>query len=158
MQLGRELPLRGARCFSQPKTAEGEVQTCQKNCATEGGDGIQVCVWECETNPAGGSHTPLEGWTVSDGRVQFFFFSAGQCISLDNTTVNGVTYTIHRSKWQMRADATNIWADIPGTEHTGGICSYSPTEPGRYRGVAEISINGERGTYVTNNLLTVEGD
>ena len=158
MQLERDVPLRGARYFSQPETAEGDVQTCQKNCATEGGDAIQRCVWDCETNPSGDPYTPLESWTVSDGRVQFFFFSAGQCVNLDNTTLNGVTYTIHSSKWQKRADANNAWTDISGTEHTGGVCSYSPSEPGQYRGVAEISIDGERGKYATKNILTVEGE
>ena len=100
MQLERDVPPRGARYFSQPKTAEGDMQTCQKNCVTEGGDAIQRCVWDCETNPSGDPYTPLESWTVSDGRVQFFFFSAGQCVNLGNTTLNGVTYTIHSSKWQ----------------------------------------------------------
>ena len=157
MQRERDIPPRGARYFSQPKTAEGDVQTCQKNCATEGGDAIQRCVWDCETNPSGDPYTPLEGWTVSDGRVQFFF-SAGQCVNLGNTTLNGVTYTIHSSKWQGRADASSAWMDIPGTEHTGGVCSYSPTEPGQYRGVAEISIDGERGKHATQNILTVEGE
>ena len=157
MQLERDVPPRGARYFSQPKTAEGDMQTCQKNCVTEGGDAIQRCVWDCETNPSGDPYTPLESWTVSDGRVQFFFFSAGQCVNLGNTTLNGVTYMIHSSKWQMRADANNVWTDISGTEHTGGVCSYSPTEPGQYRGVAEISIDGARGEYATKNILTVEG-
>ena len=49
MQLERDVPPRGARYFSQPKTAEGDLQTCQKNCVTEGGDAIQRCVWDCET-------------------------------------------------------------------------------------------------------------
>ena len=157
MQRERDVPPRGARYFSQPKTAEGDVQTCQKNCATAGGDAIQRCVWDCETNSSGDPYTPLESWTVSDGRVQFFFFSAGQCVNLGNTTLNGVTYTIHSSKWQKRADASSAWTDISGTEHTGGVCSYSPTEPGQYRGVAEISIDGARGEYATKNILTVEG-
>lgn len=100
-------------------------------------------------------YTPLENWTVSHGRVQFFFFSAGQCVNLSNTTLNGVTYTIHSSKWQSRADASSAWTDISGTERTGGVCSYSPTEPGQYRGVAEISIGGTRKKYSTTNILTV---
>ena len=47
--------------------------------------------------------------------------------------------------------------DIPGTER-GGLCSYSPTSPGGYRLVAEISIDGERGYYSRENTLTVEGE
>ena len=106
-------------------------------------------------DPAVDVYTPLDDWTVSDGRVQFFLLSAGRCVSLGNTTLNGVTYTIHDSEWQKRDDATSAWKAIPGTGRTGSVCSYSPAEPGQYRGVAEISIGGERGKYSTKNILTV---
>ena len=99
-------------------------------------------------------YTPLEGLRVSDGRVQFSFFSAGQCIVLSNSSINGVVYTTHTSKWQRKAGSS--WVDIPGTEREG-LCSYSPTSPGEYRLVAEISIDGERGHYSSENTLTVEG-
>ena len=99
--------------------------------------------------------TPLEGLRVSDGRVQFGFASAGQCIVLSNSSINGVVYTTHTSKWQRRAGSS--WVDIPGTERAG-LCSYSPTNPGEYRLVAEISIDGERGYYSSENTLTVEGE
>ena len=99
-------------------------------------------------------YIPLDGLRVSDGRVQFGFASAGQCIVLSNSSINGVVYTTHTSKWQRRAGSS--WVDIPGTERNG-LCSYSPTSPGEYRLVAEISINGERGHYSSENTLTVEG-
>ena len=108
-----------------------------------------------EPPPSGGNYTPLDDWTVSDGRVQFLFFSAGRCVQLGNTTINGVTYTIHSSKWQKRANSTSAWVDISGTAANGAVCSYSPTDPGQYRGVAEISIGGRRGRYATKNILTV---
>ena len=100
-------------------------------------------------------HTPLENRTVSDGRVQFLLFSAGRCVNLSNTTLNGVTYTIHTSKRQRRADADSAWTEIAGTEHTGGVCSHSPAAPGQYRGVAEISIGGTRGKHSGKNIPTV---
>ena len=100
-------------------------------------------------------YTPLEGLRVSDGRVQFLFASAGQCIVLSNSSINGVVYTTHESRWQRRAGSS--WVDIPGTERNG-LCSYSPTSPGEYRLVAEISIDGERGHYSSENTLTVEGE
>ena len=100
-------------------------------------------------------YTPLEGLMVSDGRVQFLFVSAGQCIVLSNSSINGVVYTTHESRWQRRAGST--WVDIPGTEREG-LCSYSPTSPGEYRLVGEISIDGERGHYSSENTLTVEGE
>ena len=99
-------------------------------------------------------YIPLDGLRVSDGRVQFGFASAGQCIQLSNSSINGVVYTTHTSKWQRRAGSS--WVDIPGTERNG-LCSYSPTSLGEYRLVAEISINGERGHYSSENTLTVEG-
>ena len=99
-------------------------------------------------------YTPLKGLIVSDGHVEYLFFSTGQCIQLSNSSINGVVYTTHTSKWQRRAGSS--WVDIPGTERNG-LCSYSPTSLGEYRLVAEISINGERGHYSSENTLTVEG-
>ena len=56
-------------------------------------------------------YTPLEGLRVSDGRVQFLFASAGQCIVLSNSSINGVVYTTHTSKWQRRTGST--WGGHP---------------------------------------------
>ena len=101
-------------------------------------------------------YQPLRVWTVSgEGRVTFSIFGSGECISIGNLTVLGAAYTVHTSKWQTRADANGPWTDIPGTTHDGGICAYSPTESGQYRGVAEISVDGTRGKYSSNNILTV---
>lgn len=91
---------------------------------------------------------------MPDRRVQFLLASAGLCDNISGSSRIGVTNTIHSSKWQRRADASSAWMDIPGTEHSGGVCSYSPTEPGQYRGVAEISIGGTRQEYSTKNILT----
>ena len=57
----------------------------------------------------------------------------------------------------LQAQDGSTWVDIPGTEREG-LCSYSPTSPGEYRLVAEISIDGERGHYSSENTLTVEGE
>ena len=91
---------------------------------------------------------------VSLGRVQFSFFSAGGCITLGNTTLNGVTYSIVSSKWQTRADSASAWSDIAGTERTGQLCSLNPTAPGQYRLVAEITISGTTGNY-SSNILSI---
>ena len=100
-------------------------------------------------------YTSLGSLTVSSGRVQFLFFSAGGCISIDST-INGVRYTTHYSKWQRRDNAESSWEDIPGTRQDGGLCPYIPADPGQYRLVCEISINGVRGKYRSTNTLTVE--
>ena len=109
-------------------------------------------------------YLPLEGLRVSEGggvqyRAGFLSLSAGpgRCIYLSNSNLSGVVYTIHQSKWQRRTGST--WVDIPGTEsEEGGLCGYSATSPGEYRVVAEISIDGERGYYSSENTLTVEGE
>ena len=100
-------------------------------------------------------YVPLEGLVVSNGRVQYLFFSAGACINLGGGNINGVTYTAHYSKWQRREDATSPWIDIPGTENDGGLCSYSPPGPGQYRLACEISIGGVRGKYASANILEI---
>ena len=48
MQIEKGIPARGSRFFSQPKSPDGAVQMCQRNCVVAGGDTIQSCVWECE--------------------------------------------------------------------------------------------------------------
>lgn len=101
-------------------------------------------------------YTPLEGLIVSkNGRVQFLFASAG-CVHIGgNVSFGGAKYATHNSKWQRRDDATSPWIDIPETEQEG-LCGYSPPGPGQYRMVGEISINGVRGKYASENILTVE--
>ena len=49
MQKGHNIPTRGARYFSSPKAAEGEVQMCQRDCALNESANIQECVWKCES-------------------------------------------------------------------------------------------------------------
>ena len=46
-QLG-DIPKRGGRYFSQPKTAQGAIQECQRNCVSDQALSIQGCVWNCE--------------------------------------------------------------------------------------------------------------
>ena len=53
MQIEKGIPKRGSRFFSQPKSPDGAVQTCQRNCVLARGDTIQRCVWECEASAAG---------------------------------------------------------------------------------------------------------
>ena len=108
------------------------------------------------TNPAQvDDYTPLEGLRVSAGRLQYGFFSAGGCIPLSNTTINGVTYTVHGSKWQRRDSANSAWEDVPGTEQQGRLCAYNPTSAGEYRLVGEVSVNGVRGRYSSENTIIV---
>ncbi len=50
MQQDHDIPTRGDRYFSQPKTAQDAVQLCQQNCVLNETDNIQQCVWECEAD------------------------------------------------------------------------------------------------------------
>ena len=106
-------------------------------------------------SPTSDSYMTLDGLRVSPGRVQFRFFSAGNCIQLSNTTINGVRYTVHYSKWQRRSSSTGPWEDVAGTRRSDGLCSYTPTSPGEYRLVGEMSIDGVRGMYASENTITV---
>ena len=50
MQQDNAIPVRGSRFFSQPKTASGPVQACQRDCVLADGKAIQACVWDCEAS------------------------------------------------------------------------------------------------------------
>ena len=101
------------------------------------------------------SPEPLEAWTVTDGGVQFEHLSSADCIALDARMLVGVSYTVHRSVWQARADDGSEWADLTATETTGRICAYGPSEPGEYRGVAEVTIDGVPGLNSSSNTVAV---
>ena len=113
------------------------------------------------TDPTADEYMPLDVWTVSDERMYFGrgWASGRACLSINGVTINGSIYIVHTSKRQMRANANSPWADIAGTGGTGMVCAYTPppADPGQYRGVAEISIGGERGKYSTRNILSVGG-
>ncbi len=53
MQIDHDIPTRGARYFSVPKTAQNDVQGCQRNCVLEETENIQLCVWKCEAGSEG---------------------------------------------------------------------------------------------------------
>ena len=53
MQLDNDIPTRGARYFSRPKTAQDAVQQCQKDCVLDETYYIQRCVWRCDRGPEG---------------------------------------------------------------------------------------------------------
>ena len=87
---------------------------------------------------------------VSVGQVVFGPLSSERCITVTDLTVNDIHYDVDLSKWQTRPDAEGTWADIEATETTGEVCAYTPTEPGQYRMVVEMDIDGEAGQYASN--------
>lgn len=96
----------------------------------------------------------LAGLRVSNGGVQFLVLSTTeQCIPpLIGISIEGVTYTTHTSKWQRKEG--DSWVDIERTLRVG-LCPYSTTSDGEYRMVAEITIDGKRGSYASENTFTV---
>ena len=125
-------------------TVSGESNT-GNNCSS----GVRLTV--AAASPPD-TYEHLGSLVVAPGRVRFLFFSAGRCIVISNTTLNGVTYTIENSKWQTRSDSGSAWRDISGTAESGKICSYNPSISGEYRLVAEINIGGVTGMYASNTL------
>ncbi len=107
--------------------------------------------------PPGDSYTPLEGLRVSLQGVKIRLkqlevdIEKGMCISQDSDP-----FRIHSSKWQRRDAGTRAaWADVPETDQTGGLCAFSPTVAGEYRMVAELTIDGSKGMYSSENTLAV---
>ena len=84
--------------------------------------------------------------------------SGGGCISMSETTIDNVTYSVGTSKWQMRGEDSE-WVDVEGTERNGGICgSLLPDMPGEFRWVVEIEIDGVQRKYASGNTLVIAGD
>ena len=87
---------------------------------------------------------------ASANQIQFNDQSVeGDCLASSTWTVDGVSYSVESSKWQLR-DVSAEWMDIAGTEQTGKLCSYRPTKTNEYRLVAEMTIAGETGKYASN--------
>ena len=136
--------------------------------ANEDGDVVEVVIENGEgengeiENSIEDTLTPLNGLRVTEeGSLQFrtgsLTLSAGpeSCIYLSNSSFNGVVYTAYESHWQRREGST--WVDIPGTERDA-LCGYGPATPGEYRVVVDMSIDGERVNYYSENTLILEGE
>ena len=89
-------------------------------------------------------------FSVSSGEMTVGPFSSSGCIGVEDVVFVGVHYAVVSSKWQSRATPNAAWTDISGTETTGELCAYTPTQPGEYRLVAEIRIDGRLGKYSSN--------
>ena len=89
-------------------------------------------------------------FSVSSGEVTFGPILSSGCIGMEYVVFDGVHYAVVSSKWQSRATPNAAWTDISGTETTAQLCAYTPTQPGEYRLVAEIRIDGRLGKYSSN--------
>ena len=97
----------------------------------------------------------FEALVVDVGTFSFVNIPYTTCLPIDGLTLLGTTYTVLRSVWQMRADESDDWTDVPNTEVVGQLCPYAPTEPGQYRLIGDVEVNGVLNHYASN-ILTVE--
>ncbi len=118
------------------------------------------------TEPGDDPYPPLAGLRVAPGKVEIRL--AQLELTLEGTendvpgdmicfSPGGDSVEIHTSKWQRRAAAGAAWADIPDTDQRGGLCAYKTTEAGAYRLVVDITLDGSRRTYASENSFTVSG-
>ena len=92
-----------------------------------------------------------------NGLVNFVALTIGpgNCVNVNGSNLNGVTYVVHSSKWQRRAGTASSWEEVTGTERQGRVCSYIPTTSGEYRMVGDITVGGTRGNYSSENTMTI---
>ncbi len=105
--------------------------------------------------PAQPEFPALPHWTVSSGQVSFGGRSSSGCLTVSNLSIQGAIHTVHGSRWQQRTGEFSPWVDVPGSDRVSQVCAHSPSAPGLYRGVAEISIDGTSGMYATSDVLAV---
>ena len=96
----------------------------------------------------------LDGLEVSSGVISFARETDSDgCIAVADLEHDGVTYTVQSSKWQWRSNADWPWTDVAGTAATGELCPHTPSEPGHYRLVAEIEVDGQTIQHTSNTLV-----
>ena len=99
-------------------------------------------------------HVRLDILEVSSGTVSFSEeMDSDGCIAVSELDHDGIAYTVQDSKWQWRPNADWPWTDVAGTETTGEFCPHTPTEPGHYRLVAEVVVDGDTRQHMSNILV-----
>ena len=94
-------------------------------------------------------------WRVESGRISFSYLSSGTCMRMRNLSVGGKSYTVERSQWWRRSDASAAWTPVAGTAREGRVCALVPPVPGEYRAVADFSVDGARMTFRSANSLMI---
>ena len=115
------------------------------------------------------TYVPWEGVKVAPGNLIFTVPLLGE-ISLmgcASGTIGGelndykapfgdYTITVHFSIWQRSDDMGGTWINIEDTRKTFDACAYDPEEPGKYRLVGDVTLNGERAFRASENSFDVE--
>ena len=94
----------------------------------------------------------LDVLRVSDNTVEFGTETVEDgCLTIENTTINDVTYTITESQWQER-DLDSDWSDIEGSDESDQVCSRELEETKEYRLLATVSVDGTSSEYASNYM------
>lgn len=143
-------------------TAVAEGSATIRITATDPGDLSAVQAFEATVKPEDGDFKELEGLVIAnDGRVTLSVGGVslnvghGGCMT-SKGTINGKKWDFHWTAWQR--DAGSGWADVPRTRQSK-LCAYDLTSApdGKYRLVGDMTIEGVRGRYKSENVVTVGG-
>lgn len=99
----------------------------------------------------------LDSLTVAPGEIELDVLSITSCTTISNLGIDGVTYTVKESKWQVRDDPDSDWSDIDATKTTGELCPYDPDDNREYRLVGRFIIDDEEG-YYSSNVMQEESE
>lgn len=98
-------------------------------------------------------HTRLDLIEVADGSLTFGATEESDCIDVSDLVIDDVRYTVRESKWQWRRNGDWNWTDLPDTMVSGQLCPYTPDQPGQYRLVAEMEIDGQTKWHASNIVI-----
>ncbi|MXW08161.1 MAG: S8 family serine peptidase, partial [Gammaproteobacteria bacterium] len=93
---------------------------------------------------------------VEPNAIKLGNLSYTECTAFDNTGVDGVTYTVHSSSWQVRNALGESWSDVAETTRTDNqLCPYGPPDSRDYRLVFNVTIDGTRGDYSSDVMVVL---
>ncbi|MCY4656538.1 MAG: S8 family serine peptidase, partial [Gammaproteobacteria bacterium] len=98
-------------------------------------------------------HSRLDLIQIADGSVIFGATGGSDCIDVSDLMIDDVRYTVRESKWQWRPNGDWSWSDLPDTVVSGQLCTYKPDQPGQYRLVTEMEIDGETRWHSSNTVV-----
>ncbi len=93
--------------------------------------------------------------TCATDDVLFGFLLPGSS-GLKDANIRGFgTITVHYAVWQRRDDADSPWMNIESTLKAFDVCPYNATQPGEYRLVGEVTLDGETSLVRSENTFFV---
>lgn len=98
-------------------------------------------------------HTRLALIEIAGGSITFGATEGSDCVDVSDLVIDDVSYTVRESKWQRRPNGDWDWTDLPDTVVSGQLCPFTPDQPGQYRLVAEMVIDGETKWHASNTFI-----